>query len=64
MLWAWSGLNRLKDDIILLGLSLGATIFSMIIPLVETKVKHFISIDSLGPLVCEKGQLVSKMNIT
>ena len=63
MLWAAEWIESSEEnDIILLGHSLGATIFSMIIPLVETKVKHFISIDSLGPLVCEKGQLVSKMS--
>ena len=51
----WSGLTVEENNIILQVTRLVQR-FSMIIPLVETKVKHFISIDSLGPLVCEKGQ--------
>ena len=62
MLWASEWIESTKEDeIILLGHSLGATVFSMVAPLFPKKVKSFISIDSLGPLSSEKGELVSKM---
>ena len=45
MLWAAEWIESTEeDDLVLLGHSLGATIFSMTIPLVGGKVKSFISI--------------------
>ena len=55
MLWAAEWIESTEeDDLVLLGHSLGATIFSMAIPLVDGKVKSFISLDSLGPLTCKR----------
>ena len=55
MLWAAEWIESTEEnDLVLLGHSLGATIFSMAIPLVGGKVKSFISIDSLGPLTSKE----------
>ena len=62
MVWAseWVMMQE-SDKIVLLGHSLGGTVFSMIAPMFPERIKALISIDAIGPITSTNEQLVTKM---